>query len=79
MPSKSFTTDETKASFQIPILDRIVGEPSYDTICYMDIQDVQNATTVEICLPPPYTTLFRLGEQDLVYQLRTVGPFPRIN
>ena len=80
MPSsKSPTTDEIKAGFQIPILDKIVREPFYDTIRHMEIQVIRNATTVEIRLPPPHTNLSVLVEQDPVYQLRTEGPFPRPN
>ena len=79
MPSKSPTTNEIKAVFQLPTLDRIVGEPSYDTIRHMEIQVIRNATTIEIRLPPPHTYLSGLVEQDLVYQLRTGRPFPRPN
>ena len=74
----SFTSaDDIKASFTFPTLDRLDGEPTYDSLNRLETQATRNASTVSIRLAPPHTNLSGLVEQPTVYVLRTGGPFPR--
>ena len=77
MSSKAPSNDEIKAGFQFQILDKIAGEPSYDTLRHLEVHVTHNATTVEISLPLPHTDLSGLVEQPNIYLLRTGAAFPR--
>ena len=55
--SKAPSNDDIKAKFQFQVLDKIAGEPSYDTLRHLEVQVTRNAATVEISLPPPHIDL----------------------
>ena len=60
--SKAPSNDEIRAGFQFQVLDKIVGEPNYDTLRHLEVQVTRNAATVEISLPPPHRDLSTLVE-----------------
>ena len=71
------TADAIKTAFTFPTFDRIVGEPTYNTLYKLETQATRNAATVTVRLPPPHTNCSGLVEQPAVYVLRVGGPFPR--
>ena len=76
-PQSTPSQDDIKTSFPFPALDKLIGEPTYETINKLETQVIRNAATVEITLPPPHHNLSGIVEQPAVYILRTGGPFPR--
>ena len=71
------TADAIKTAFTFPTFDRIVGEPTYNTLYKLETQATRNAATVTVRLPPPHINCSGLVEQPAVYVLRVGGPFPR--
>ena len=76
-PQSTPSQDDIKTSFPFPALDKLIGEPTYETINKLETQVIRNAATVEITLPLPHHNLSGIVEQPAVYLLRTGGPFPR--
>ena len=75
-PQSTPSQDDIKTSFPFSTLDKLIGEPTYESINRLETQVIRNAATVEITLPPPHHNLSGIVEQPQVYILRTGGPFP---
>ena len=73
------STDDLQAAFTFSWFDPIVGEPSYETLFKLETKATQNSAIVVICLPPPYTNLYVIVEQPVVYILRVGAPFPQLS
>ena len=76
-PQSTPTVEDIKTSFLLPIFDKIIGEPTYDTIRKLEIQAIRNAATIEITINPPHNNLSGIVEQNNIYILRTGTLFLR--
>ena len=76
-PQNTPTTDDIKSQFPYTTLDRIIGEPNYETINKLETKTIRNASTIELTLPPPHNNCSGLVEMPQMYLIRTGHNFPR--
>ena len=73
----TLTSEDIKAQFPFPTLDRIIGEPNYETINKLETQTIRNSSTIELTLPPLHNNCLGLVEMPQMYLIQTGQNFLR--
>ena len=63
MDNKAPSIEDIKTGFPFPQFDKVIGEPTYETLHKLEIQATRNATATEIALALPHNNLAGIVEQ----------------